>query len=94
MESKQIDNNESLLWFWATWECAQFAILARLRTPLGKAPETFVAIESVIKAFAVESQNLDALEDSPEKKDSARSTIDLFLIFLVTSEVQNVCTNY
>ncbi|GFO31315.1 serine/threonine-protein kinase smg1, partial [Plakobranchus ocellatus] len=70
--SRIIDNNDSLLWFWATWECAQFAILARLRTPLGKAPETFVAIESVIKAFAVESQNFDALEENAEKRDSVR----------------------
>ncbi|CAL1541344.1 unnamed protein product [Lymnaea stagnalis] len=67
-----IDNNESLLWFWATWECAQFAILSRLRTPLGKAPETFMAIEGVIKAFAAESQNFNNLDDVQEKRDSVR----------------------
>ena len=39
---------------------------------MGKAPETFVAIESVIKAFAVESQNIDALEDVSDKRDGTR----------------------
>eukprot|EP00795_Rhopilema_esculentum_P008911 gene8911-16536_t len=38
-----------LLWFWATWEAAQFCLLARLKTPLGKAMETFNAIEGVLK---------------------------------------------
>ncbi|XP_005098211.1 serine/threonine-protein kinase SMG1 [Aplysia californica] len=67
-----IDNNESLLWFWATWECAQFAILSRLRTPLGKAPETFMAIEGVIKAFAAESQSFEATEDGSDRRDGGR----------------------
>ncbi|XP_059145931.1 serine/threonine-protein kinase SMG1-like [Physella acuta] len=67
-----IDSNESLLWFWATWECAQFAILSRLRTPLGKAPETFMAIEGVIKAFAAESQNFSNLDDSLERRENIR----------------------
>ncbi|KAH9498432.1 Serine/threonine-protein kinase smg1 [Bulinus truncatus] len=67
-----IDSNESLLWFWATWECAQFAILSRLRTPLGKAPETFMAIESVIKVFAAESHNFTCLDDMQDKRDGVR----------------------
>lgn len=41
----QFNRCESLLWFWATWEAAQFCILSRLRTPLGRAQETFQAIE-------------------------------------------------
>ncbi|XP_015766823.1 PREDICTED: serine/threonine-protein kinase SMG1-like [Acropora digitifera] len=44
-EMVQFDRCESLLWFWATWEVAQFCILSRLRTPLGRAQETFQAIE-------------------------------------------------
>uniref|UniRef100_A0A2C9LZC5 non-specific serine/threonine protein kinase n=1 Tax=Biomphalaria glabrata TaxID=6526 RepID=A0A2C9LZC5_BIOGL len=67
-----IDSNESLLWFWATWECAQFAILSRLRTPLGKAPETFMAIESVIKVFAAESHNFSCVDDLQDKRDGIR----------------------
>lgn len=68
----QINNNESLLWFWATWECAQFAIVSRLRTPLGKAPETFMAIEGVIKAFAAESQSFSNMDDGLERRDGLR----------------------
>ena len=41
----QFNRCESLLWFWATWEASQFCILSRLRTPLGRAQETFQAIE-------------------------------------------------
>lgn len=37
---------KSLLWFWALWECAQFCVQSKLKTPLGKAQDTFVAIES------------------------------------------------
>jgi PI-3-kinase-related kinase SMG-1 len=40
------ENHEGLLWFWALWECAQFCVQQRLKTPLGKAQDTFVAIES------------------------------------------------
>ena len=43
-----------MLWFWATWEAAQFCLLSRLRTPLGRAQETFQAIEgSAIPIFSV-----------------------------------------
>jgi hypothetical protein len=41
-----VDNHDGLLWFWALWECAQFCVQQRLKTPLGKAQDTFVAIES------------------------------------------------
>ena len=37
--------SEELLWFWASWEAAEFCVLARLKTPLGKAMETFHVIE-------------------------------------------------
>ncbi|XP_048245963.1 serine/threonine-protein kinase SMG1-like isoform X1 [Haliotis rufescens] len=54
-----IDGNESLLWFWATWEAANFCVLARLRTPLGKPQETFMTIESVLKSIATEVSRED-----------------------------------
>lgn len=41
-----IENHNGILWFWALWECAQFCVQSRLKTPLGKAQDTFVAIES------------------------------------------------
>ena len=43
----QIDGNQALQWFWATWEAAQMCVLLKLRTPLGKPQETFRAIESM-----------------------------------------------
>ena len=39
-------NCDAVLWFWATYESAQYCLLARLRTPLGMPPDTFTAIES------------------------------------------------
>lgn len=37
--------NEAVLWQWAVWEAAQFTVLSKLRTPLGRAPDTFQTIE-------------------------------------------------
>ena len=42
----QVCNCDAVLWFWATYESAQYCLLARLRTPLGVPAETFTAIES------------------------------------------------
>lgn len=56
----QVDRNERLLWFWATWEAAQFCIQSKLRTPLGKPQETFTAIEGVIKKYTTELRNHEA----------------------------------
>ena len=47
------------MWWWATWEAAQFCVMAKLRTPLGKPQETFTAIESAIKHFAAQVKNKD-----------------------------------
>ncbi len=44
-----VENQEGLLWFWALWECAQFCVQSKLKTPLGKASDTFLAIEGVLK---------------------------------------------
>ena len=48
-----IDNQECLQWFWALWECAQFCVQSKLKTPLGKAQDTFVAIESKLSCLAL-----------------------------------------
>ena len=48
----QFNRCESLLWFWATWEAAQFCIMSKLRTPLGRAQETFQAIEGKPQAVS------------------------------------------
>ena len=42
----QVCNCDAVLWFWATYESAQYCLLARLRTPLGMPADTFTAIES------------------------------------------------
>ena len=34
-----------LLWFFFTWSAAEFCVNTRLKTPLGKALETFQTIE-------------------------------------------------
>ena len=46
--------NASLLWFWATWEAAQFCTLAKLRTPLGKPQDTFMSIEAALKTYVAQ----------------------------------------
>ena len=43
--SHLVCNCDAVLWFWATYESAQYCLLARLRTPLGLPAETFGAIE-------------------------------------------------
>lgn len=36
---------DAVLWQWAIWEAAQFTVLSKLRTPLGRAQDTFQTIE-------------------------------------------------
>lgn len=62
-----VDGNEGMLWFWATWEAAQYCVLNRLRTPLGKPQETFTSIEGVIKKVAIDMQS-HLHEDSDKSK--------------------------
>lgn len=46
-----IENHEGLLWFWALWESSQFFVQSKLKTPLGKPQDTFLAIESALKGY-------------------------------------------
>ena len=46
-----IENHEGLLWFWALWECSQFFVQSKLKTPLGKPQDSFLAIESALKSY-------------------------------------------
>lgn len=48
---------ETLLWQWAVWEAAQFTVLSKLRTPLGRAQDTFQTIEGIIRSLATHSLN-------------------------------------
>jgi len=42
------------------FEAAQFCVLSRLRTPLGKPQETFAAIEAAVKQCSAAVQRHDA----------------------------------
>ncbi|XP_061604634.1 serine/threonine-protein kinase SMG1 [Phyllopteryx taeniolatus] len=48
---------EVVLWQWAVWEAAQFTVLSKLRTPLGRAQDTFQTIEGMIRSLAAHSLN-------------------------------------
>eukprot|EP00731_Ephydatia_muelleri_P029201 Em0020g845a len=60
-------NCDAMLWFWATYEAAQYCLLTRLRTPLGQPAETFTAIENVLRAYTqeVDPQNGKLQRDTP-----------------------------
>lgn len=76
--SNFVDNNEAMLWFWATWESAQYCVLNRLRTPLGKPQETFTSIEGVLKMFAKEldkpAEERNDISKTDQKKGGAKSS--------------------
>lgn len=65
-----------MLWFWATWESAQYCVLNRLRTPLGKPQDTFTSIEGVLKMFAKEldkaTEEGNNLSKSEQKKGNQK----------------------
>ncbi|XP_035389717.1 serine/threonine-protein kinase SMG1 [Electrophorus electricus] len=48
---------EAVLWQWAVWEAAQFTVLSKLRTPLGRAQDTFQTIEGMIRSLAAHGLN-------------------------------------
>ncbi|XP_042169899.1 serine/threonine-protein kinase SMG1-like [Oncorhynchus tshawytscha] len=50
---------EAVLWQWAVWEAAQFTVLSKLRTPLGRAQDTFQTIEGIIRSLAAHSLNTE-----------------------------------
>lgn len=70
-----MDNNEAMLWFWATWESAQYCVLNRLRTPLGKPQETFTSIEGVLKMFAKELDKPAEERNDISKTDQKKGTV-------------------
>ena len=44
-EARGLLKTEVVLWQLAVWEAAQFTVLSKLRTPLGRAQDTFQSIE-------------------------------------------------
>ncbi|KAM3597338.1 uncharacterized protein V6R79_003264 [Siganus canaliculatus] len=55
--SRALLKTEVVLWQWAVWEAAQFTVLSKLRTPLGRAQDTFQTIEGMIRNLAAQSLN-------------------------------------
>ncbi|XP_064619648.1 serine/threonine-protein kinase SMG1-like isoform X2 [Lineus longissimus] len=51
--------NDCEMFFWLTWEAAQFCVLTKLRTPLGKPQDTFTTIEAALKKYACDALNKD-----------------------------------
>jgi hypothetical protein len=71
----QFNNSQSALWFWSTWETAQFCILSKLRTSLGRAQETFQAIEGSLNQYAKEAKAADQDDQAkPRNKDDKKAT--------------------
>uniref|UniRef100_A0A1B6CNV0 non-specific serine/threonine protein kinase n=1 Tax=Clastoptera arizonana TaxID=38151 RepID=A0A1B6CNV0_9HEMI len=48
-------SSTSVLLFWAVWESAQICVTCKLRTPLGKPLDTFMAFEGAVKSLAREA---------------------------------------
>jgi len=70
----QFNNSQSVLWFWSTWETAQFCILSKLRTSLGRAQDTFQSIEASINQCAKEAKAADIDDQAkPRHKDDKKS---------------------
>jgi len=57
------------------WEAAQFCVLSRLRTPLGKPQDTFAAIETAVKHCAAAVQGLDTISSSSASKATGAASL-------------------
>ncbi|XP_028978964.2 serine/threonine-protein kinase SMG1 isoform X1 [Esox lucius] len=84
--------NEAVLWQWAVWEAAQFTVLSKLRTPLGRAQDTFQTIEGIIRSLAAHSLNTDqelsqwSAADTDDGHHSNQLRLALLLQFLENLE--------
>ncbi|KAL4659048.1 serine/threonine-protein kinase SMG1 isoform X1 [Arapaima gigas] len=83
---------DAVLWQWATWEAAQFTVLSKLRTPLGRAQDTFQTIEGMIRSLAAHSMNPEqelsqwAAAESDEGHHTNQLRLALLLQFLENLE--------
>ncbi|XP_042907666.1 serine/threonine-protein kinase SMG1 isoform X2 [Parasteatoda tepidariorum] len=75
-----INVSSAVLWFWAIWEVAQFCVVSKLRTPLGKPQETFMAIEAALKSVVKPSKTQDNFQS--ESKHTTLKQIHLLLSLL------------
>ncbi|XP_063077660.1 serine/threonine-protein kinase SMG1 isoform X2 [Engraulis encrasicolus] len=83
---------EAALWQWAVWEAAQFTVLSKLRTPLGRAQDTFQTIEGMIRSLAAHSLNAEqelsawSAAESDEGHHTNQLRLALLLQFLENLE--------
>ncbi|CAF1327016.1 unnamed protein product [Adineta steineri] len=66
--------NDALIWFWAIWECAQFCVMNKLKTPLGKPQETFLALEETLRFFAWPVNNNSKKNEGSSSEQINRSS--------------------
>lgn len=74
---KEAMNDLRCLISWGQWEAAQFCVNNKLRTPLGKAQDTFIKIESIIKEDArilalKENSTVDNMKNLMNNQKQAR----------------------
>ncbi|KAK2533370.1 Smg1 [Columba guinea] len=76
---------DAVLWQWAVWEAAQFTVLSKLRTPLGRAQDTFQTIEGIIRSLAAHTLNpdQDVSQWTTADNDEGHSNNQLRLILLL-----------
>ncbi|XP_018612751.2 serine/threonine-protein kinase SMG1 isoform X2 [Scleropages formosus] len=76
---------DAVLWQWATWEAAQFTVLSKLRTPLGRAQDTFQTIEGIIRSLAAHSVNpeQELSQWAAAESDEGHHTNQLRLVLLL-----------
>ncbi|XP_029431896.1 serine/threonine-protein kinase SMG1 isoform X1 [Rhinatrema bivittatum] len=76
---------EAVLWQWAVWEAAQFTVLSKLRTPLGRAQDTFQTIEGIIRSLAAHTVNpdQDISQWTTAENDEGHSSNQLRLVLLL-----------
>ncbi|XP_006892778.1 PREDICTED: serine/threonine-protein kinase SMG1 [Elephantulus edwardii] len=76
---------DAVLWQWAIWEAAQFTVLSKLRTPLGRAQDTFQTIEGIIRSLAAHTLNpdQDVSQWTTAENDEGHSSNQLRLVLLL-----------
>lgn len=81
MKQASLENNAVLL-SWACWEAAQLCVLNKLRTPLGKPPETFTSIEVAIRTLARQTKSSESTSEQSFKAVDELKRARLLLEFV------------
>lgn len=82
--------SRTVQWFWVLWEAAQFCVLTRLKTPLGKPQETFTSIEAVLKSLAATVNTQHEEEGEGRKKGELLAS----LLGLISNLVEHKSFHY